>query len=113
MSLEHEHEKSVPQQPRRGIEGEAPSVLPMEGATRAPIIERADKFRQARITKFFPQSGYGFVKDQKGHEIYFHLDELRFVGPKQARSHVVEGASVGIDVSRTSRGMRVIRLKID
>lgn len=74
--------------------------------------KRNDKFRQAKIIKFFPQAGYGFVRDVNGKEIYFHLDELRFVGEKNNRSFVVEGAEVGVDVGRTSRGMRVTRLKI-
>ncbi len=73
---------------------------------------RDDKFRKARIIKFFPQSSYGFVRDEKGHEIYFHLDEVRLAGSKDKRSHVVEGAEVGIDVGRTSRGLRVTTLKI-
>ena len=72
----------------------------------------SDNFRKATIIKFFPQASYGFVKDLNGKEIYFHLDELRFVGEKKDRSFVLEGASVGVDVSLTSRGLRVIRLKI-
>ena len=71
-----------------------------------------DKFRPAKIVKFFHQGGYGFVRDQAGHDIYFHVDEVRFVGPKADRSFVAEGADVGIDVGRTSRGLRVTRLKI-
>lgn len=71
-----------------------------------------DKFRQAKIIKFFPQAGYGFVKDSNGKEIYFHLDELRFVGEKKDASYITEGAQVGVDVGRTSRGVRVTRLKI-
>lgn len=72
----------------------------------------ADKFRKAKIIKFFPQSNYGFVKDRAGKEIYFHLDEIRFVGPKNNRTYVAEGVEVGIDVGITSRGTRVTRLKI-
>ncbi|GEM_PF-3093053 len=73
---------------------------------------RTDKFRQAKIIRFFPQAGYGFVKDSNGKEIYFHLDELRFVGEKRDASYITEGAEVGVDVGRTSRGTRVTRLKI-
>ena len=77
----------------------------------APAAED-DKFRKARIVKYFPQSGYGFVRDERGKEIYFHLDELRMVGTKRDPRHVYEGASVGIDISRTSRGLRVTKLKL-
>ncbi len=74
--------------------------------------ESPDKFRQAKVIKFFPQSSYGFVRDQNGKEIYFHLDEIRFVGEKKDRSLVQEGVSVGVDVGRTSRGLRVTWMKI-
>lgn len=73
---------------------------------------QTDKFRHGKIIKFFPQMGYGFIRDQNGKEIYFHLDEVRFVGEKRNRSFVVEGAEVGVDVGRTSRGLRVTHLKI-
>lgn len=71
-----------------------------------------DKFRQGKIIKFFPHAGYGFVRDRGGKEVYFHLDEIRFVGEKKGRSHILEGTTVGFDVGRTSRGLRVTRLKI-
>jgi cold shock CspA family protein len=74
--------------------------------------ERNDNFRQSRIIKFFPQSNYGFVRDHNGKEIYFHIDEIRFVGPKQGRPFIKEGIPVGVDVGVTSRGLRVTRMKI-
>lgn len=77
-----------------------------------PPPDNPDKFRQARITRFFPQSGYGFVRDQNGREIYFHLDEVRIVGDRRDRSLLREGVAVGIDVGRTARGLRVTKLKI-
>ncbi len=82
----------------------------METSETPPVPD--DKFRKAKIIKFLPQAGYGFVRDRAGKEIYFHLDELRFVGEKNDRQYVVEGAEVGVDVGRTSRGVRVTRLKI-
>ena len=74
--------------------------------------ERNDKFRKGRIVRFFPQSSYGFVRDQNGKEIYFHLDEIRFVGPKNDRTYVRDNIDVGVDVGVTSRGLRVTRMKI-
>lgn len=71
-----------------------------------------DKFRKGKIIKYFPHAGYGFVRDMGGKEVYFHLDEIRFVGAKNDRRYVSEGAPVGFDVGRTSRGLRVTWLKI-
>ncbi|HSA60086.1 MAG TPA: hypothetical protein VLJ37_10425 [bacterium] len=78
----------------------------------AERIDQGDKFRKGRIIKYFPQAGYGFVRDDMGHEVYFHLDEVRFVGKRNDRRYVSEGAPVGFDVGRTSRGLRVTRLKL-
>lgn len=71
-----------------------------------------DKFRKGRIIKFFPHAGYGFVRDLGGKEVYFHLDEIRFLGSKNDRRYVSEGAPVGFDIGRTSRGLRVTLMKI-
>ncbi len=72
----------------------------------------ADNFRHGKISKFFPQGSYGFVRDEKGKEIYFHLDEIRILGEKRTRSCFKEGNDVGFDVGLTSRGLRVTRLKL-
>lgn len=71
-----------------------------------------DNFRHGKITKFSPQGSYGFVRDETGHDIYFHLDEIRLLGEKRERSYFKEGTLVGFDVGRTSRGLRVTRLRI-
>ncbi|QQR81896.1 MAG: hypothetical protein IPJ69_07375 [Deltaproteobacteria bacterium] len=75
-------------------------------------FEKRDTFRKATILKYFPQSNYGFVKDEHNTEIYFHVDEMRFVGDRRDKSLLVEGRKVGIDIGRTSRGMRVTFMKI-
>ena len=70
-----------------------------------------DLFRKGKVVKFFPQSGYGFIRDSGGRQIYFHLDEVRFIGEKKKRSQIKEGLEVGFDVSRTAKGMRATHLK--
>ena len=71
-----------------------------------------DNFRHGKITKFFPQGSYGFVRDEQGREVYFHLDEVRVLGERRERSLFREGTTVGFDVGLSSRGLRVTRLKI-
>jgi len=73
--------------------------------------ETSEKFPRGHISKFFPKSRYGFIKDRNGRDVYFNLDELRFVGDKDQRD-IREGAEVGYDLSWTSRGEHVIRMKI-
>ncbi len=42
MTEKEQRNKSKMKQPQSGVEGEAPSALPREGATRAPIIDKPD-----------------------------------------------------------------------
>ncbi|MBI2068388.1 MAG: cold shock domain-containing protein [Deltaproteobacteria bacterium] len=71
-----------------------------------------DNFRHGKITKYFPQGGYGFVRDEGGKEVYFHLDEIRLLGEKKDRSLFREGVEIGFDVGLTSRGLRVTRMRL-
>jgi cold shock CspA family protein len=73
--------------------------------------ENSDKFPRGRIARFFPKSRYGFIKDRNGRDVYFNLDEVRFIGDKDQRD-IQEGAEVGYDLSWTSRGEHVIKMKI-
>ena len=70
-----------------------------------------DKFSRGRIVKYFPQSHYGFIKNKRGKDVYFNVDEIRFVGEK-GREALKEGIEVGYDVGWTSHGLHISRVKI-
>lgn len=70
-----------------------------------------DKFPRGSVHRFFPQNRYGFVTDRHGRDVYFHLDEVRFVGDKDHRD-LREGQEVGYDLGWTSRGEHIVKLKI-
>ncbi len=70
-----------------------------------------DKFSKGKIVKYFPQSRYGFVKNKWGKDVYFNIDEIRFVGDK-GREALREGVEVGYDVGWTSHGLHIAKLKI-
>jgi cold shock CspA family protein len=70
-----------------------------------------DHFIHGTILKYFPQANYGFIRDVKGREIYFHLDEARLAGGFHRRD-IKEGLKVGFDMSRTSRGLRATKIKV-
>ncbi len=70
-----------------------------------------DKFPRGKVVRFFPQLRYGFIKDRMGRDIYFNLDEVRFIGEKGFQE-LQEGISVGYDVGWTSHGLHVTYLKI-
>jgi cold shock CspA family protein len=74
-------------------------------------VQAEEKFPRGTIVRFFPQSRYGFIKDRLGRDVYFNLEEVRFVGEKGIRD-IQEGQSVGYDVGWTSHGLHVTVLKI-
>ena len=77
----------------------------------APEETTADKFPRGKVQRFFPQSRYGFIKDRNGRDVYFNLDEVRFVGEKGPRE-LREGLEVGYDLGWTSHGEHVVKLKL-
>lgn len=75
-------------------------------------VSEDDFFPKGMVAKFFENQDYGFIKDQHGQDVYFHLNELDFVGPKNNRSFIKVGSKIGYDLSWTSHGQHVRRLKI-
>lgn len=71
-----------------------------------------DRFPRGQVIKFFPDQDYGFIKDQHGHDIYFNINEMDFVGPKDKRDFIKAGVKIGYDVSWTSKGLHVRKMKI-
>lgn len=75
-------------------------------------VSEDDLFPKGEVAKFFTNQEYGFIRDQHGNDVYFHLNEIDFVGPKNHKSYLKVGAKVGYDLSWTSHGQHVRRLKI-
>ena len=76
-----------------------------------PQEEAVEKFPRGRIQRFFPKSRYGFIKDRNGREVYFNIDQVRFVGGKDHRD-LQEGQEVGYDLGWTAHGEHVVKIKI-
>ncbi|PIR17773.1 MAG: hypothetical protein COV46_02690 [Deltaproteobacteria bacterium CG11_big_fil_rev_8_21_14_0_20_49_13] len=81
-----------------------PVVLP-------PMVEVDDLFPKGRIVRFFPHQGYGFITDRNGKQVYFNLNEIDFVGSK-SKDDIKIGIPIGYDVSHTSHGLHVKKIKI-
>ncbi len=96
--------------PSAAIPGAVPPSAPIE--TMSPIlVDVNDNFPKAQVAKYFLHQRYGFIVDAKGREIYFNLNELDFVGAK-GKADLKVGIPVGYDVSWTSHGLHVKKLKI-
>lgn len=76
-----------------------------------PMPEIDDFFPKGRIARYFPHQGYGFITDKNGKNVYFNLNEIDFVGEK-TKDAIKTGLPVGYDVSHTSHGLHVKKMKI-
>lgn len=76
------------------------------------VVSENDLFPKGEVVKFFTGQDYGFIRDQHGKDVYFHLGEVDFVGPKNSKNYIKVGAKVGYDLSWTSHGQHVRRIKI-
>lgn len=95
----------------------AANTIPVPAAVsrtegRAEAAPAADLFSKGEVVKFFPQQSYGFVRDHIGRELFFHVDEIDLLGPKNKKDFIHVGAKIGYDCCRTPHGLRVKRMKI-
>src|SRR4030095_16245501 len=117
MSLDDEKPAPLPETPAEssepappaapGGDERKPTTLPQYSFQNLPD----DKFSKGRVVKYFPQSRYGFIKDRRGRDLYFNIDEIRFSGVK-GREALKEGVVVGYDVAWTSHGLHIAKIKI-
>lgn len=84
------------------------------GVVSAPLsaADENDMFSKGVITKYFQNQSYGFVRDHLDRELFFHVDEMDFCGPKNSKKFITVGGRVGYDISRTSHGLRIKRIKL-
>lgn len=98
------------------VQKRGPNWLPVSSPLKIEveeiIVSEDDLFPKGEVAKFFSNQDYGFIKDQHGRDVYFHLGELDLVGPKGSKAYIKVGAKVGYDLSWTSHGQHVRRLKI-
>ena len=82
-----------------------------KGPAASSVVVVDDNFPKGEVLKYFPNQGYGFVKDRVGREVYFNLSEMGFVGFK-GRDEIKEGQVVGYDLSHSGRGLHIKKMKI-
>ena len=68
------------------------------------------RYPEGEITNYFPDKGYGFITNGKGEKIFFFLPEVDTMGCRVEQ--IRKGIRVGYDVSLTSKGRRISRLKV-
>lgn len=99
------------------VKARHPNWLPLPAKEQGGVINRQDvdendAFSKANICSFFPRQGVGAIVSDRGETIPFSLSEIELVGPKGNARYIIQGGRVGFDVSRTSHGKRVSRMKV-
>ena len=83
-----------------------------QGFVEEAVIDPNDLFPKGQIVKYFQDQDYGFIKDQRGHDVYFNVNEMDLLGPRGKKENLKAGLKVGYDVSQTSKGLHVRRMKV-
>ncbi|MFH0799338.1 MAG: hypothetical protein V2A66_04055 [Pseudomonadota bacterium] len=94
-----------------------PNWLPVPGdkigsLQEFPHVDESDLFPKGEIASYYPQQGYGYIRTARGQSLIFRVAEMDLAGPKRHRRYIAAGCRVGYDVSWTSHGLRVSRMKI-
>ena len=100
------------------IESRPPNWLPLPGGRREapgeamPAVDENDLFPKGKVEAFYPRQGLGSVVNDRGESLPFRIAEIDLVGPKGQSRYLSAGARVGYDISHTSHGRRISRIKI-
>jgi len=70
-----------------------------------------DLFHHGVISKLFPSNNMGIVRTESGREIPFSFQIVILVGNIKNPMELKEGQQVGYDLSWTSDGLRVTKIK--
>ena len=82
----------------------ASSILELQG--------QSDLFHHGVITKLFPTNNMGFVLTEGGHEVPFSYELVILLGDVQKPGALKEGMEVGYDLTWTSKGLRISKIKV-
>ncbi len=87
-----------------------PETAQLKGSVLQTVDEN-DLFSKGIISQYYPYQGFGYVKNSRGEEIIFKLDEVELVGPKANKKYLISQCRVGYDVSWASNGLHISKLK--
>lgn len=96
------------------VEARPPNWLPIPCEEEKPkqriqAVDENDFFRKGDLDSFYPNQGYGIINDRHAGQIQFSISDIMVIGDS---SHLGSGVRVGYDISRTSLGPRITKLKI-
>jgi len=83
-----------------------------DDAPTGPAGSISEKYYIGTIVRLYAGSERGVVRSATGREIPFKFAHVTMVGARRHFHDLQEGATVGYDVSWTSRGLRVSVLRL-
>jgi CspA family cold shock protein len=63
---------------------------------------------RGKLTKLFPERGYGFIQEEDGEEIFFHRKDFQNIELHSLK----EGQEVQFDVEQTSILLKAVNIKL-
>ena len=83
-----------------------------DSAPNPEIPPQPDLFHHGVITKLFPTNNTGFVRTEGGHEVPFSYEMVILLGDVKKPAELKEGMEVGYDLTWTSKGLRISKIKV-
>ena len=93
-----------------------PNWLPLpRGAKSLEVSAKSPEckgmFPMGKIVRFLPNSRFGKIKIKNDTEVLFSMNELEVI-PREAGARIKEGLEVGYDLSLTSKGKKIIKIRV-
>ncbi len=76
------------------------------------IAGREELFYQGVILRLYPGRKCGVIRTGNGREVPFSFATVDLLGDDQRFDRLYEGMPVGFDLTRTSEGLRITKIKV-
>jgi len=76
------------------------------------VTGREDLFYQGVILRLYPGRKCGVIRTGNGREVPFSFATVDLLGDDQRFDQLYEGMPVGFDLTRTSGGLRITKIKV-
>lgn len=78
----------------------------------APVVDEDDLFPKGTVVDFYPKQGIGRIKTDRNGVLEFSLGQVELIGEKARALNIAAGARIGFDVSWTSKGLKISKIKV-
>lgn len=98
--------------PQGSTENETPRGGGEEERVGDDVTGRENLFYQGIILRLYPGRKRGVIRTGNGREVPFSFATVDLLGDDQRFDQLYEGMPVGFDLTRTSEGLRITKIKV-